>query len=358
MRATVVETSLSGVRVEHLTKAFDGRVVVDHIAFEVGAGELCVLLGPSGCGKSTTLRLIAGLEEPNFGRILIDDADVVAMPPKDRRISMVFQSYALFPHLDVAENIVFGLKVRGVPKAERADRLMRVVALTGLSDYLDRKPSQLSGGQRQRVALARAIVGEQPICLMDEPLSNLDAQLRGEMRLEIRALQQRLGMTMIYVTHDQIEAMTMADRVILMKDGRIEQNGVPADLYERPATMFTARFIGAPAMNLLAPQRIDGHVDEIVVGVRAEHVRLAPPRGTDRDGVVASVEYLGADTVVAVVLADGCSVAARLPGRVGARVGDAVGLAWEDFHEHRFDVASGRRLDQPHPIAPQERVRA
>src|SRR5262249_23646335 len=187
---------------------------------------------------STTLRLIAGLEEPTDGRIEIAGRDVTKVPPSDRRISMVFQSYALFPHLNVAENIVFGLKVRKVARAERDERLKRVADLVNLTPYLERKPGQLSGGQRQRVALARAIVAEQPVCLMDEPLSNLDAQLRHEMRLEIRALQQRLGMTMVYVTHDQIEAMTMADRVILMRDGEIEQIGPPGELYKAPASTF------------------------------------------------------------------------------------------------------------------------
>ena len=354
------ETDLSAIRIDRLTKTYDARPVVDGIDFEVGSGELCVLLGPSGCGKSTTLRLIAGLETPDGGGIFVNDVDVGHLPPKDRRIAMVFQSYALFPHLSVAENIVFGLKVRRVPAAVRAERLARVAELTGLSDLLARKPAQLSGGQRQRVALARAIAGEQPICLMDEPLSNLDAKLRGEMRLEIRALQQRLGMTMIYVTHDQIEAMTMADRVILMNDGRIEQAGSPADLYERPATMFTARFIGAPAMNLLSPRDIGGRA--MVVGVRPEHVRLAAGGDARIAGRVTATEYLGADTVVAVDAGtssaprtgagrdgtgrDGATTLfARLPGRAAVAVGDTVPLAWDAAHEHHFDAATGRRID-------------
>ena len=333
---------MSEIRVEHLSKAFDAKTVVDDISFAVEAGAFCVLLGPSGCGKSTMLRLIAGLEDPTAGRILIEGIDVAPLAPKDRRIAMVFQSYALFPHLDVAENIVFGLRVRGVPKAVRRQRLAQVAGLVGLGDYLDRKPAQLSGGQRQRVALARAIAAEQPICLMDEPLSNLDAQLRGEMRLEIRALQQRLGMTMIYVTHDQTEAMTMADRVILMNCGRIEQNGTPVELYERPASLFVARFIGAPAMNILAAEG-DAHR----LGVRAEHVRLTAPSEGHRTGRVASVEYLGADTVVMVALADGTTVAARLPGRASARPGETVGVAWDVADEHRFDAVTGRRIDVP-----------
>ena len=217
---------MSRIAVEHLVKEFGDHAAVNDVSFSVERGALCVLLGPSGCGKSTTLRLIAGLEEPSSGRIEIEGRDVTHLPSQDRRIAMVFQSYALFPHLSVAQNIVFGLEVRRVPRAERETRMRKVAALTGLAPYLARKPAELSGGQRQRVALARAIISEQPVCLMDEPLSNLDAKLRHEMRVEIRALQQRLGMTMIYVTHDQIEAMTMADRVILMNDGRDRAGGL------------------------------------------------------------------------------------------------------------------------------------
>ncbi len=327
---------LSRIDIERLEKAFGDKRVVDGISFSVPQGELCVLLGPSGCGKSTTIRLIAGLEEASGGRILIDGKDVAGQTPRERRIAMVFQSYALFPHLSVAENIVFGLKVRRTPRAQREEKLRSVAALTGLTDYLDRKPAQLSGGQRQRVALARAIAGEQPICLMDEPLSNLDAKLRGEMRLEIRALQQRLGMTMVYVTHDQVEAMTMADRVILLNDGHIEQQGAPAELYERPASIFTARFIGAPAMNLIPG-------GEVTIGLRAEHIRLGAPLG-DRNGAVASVEYLGPDTVVGVQM-EGGAIHARLPGRAPFAVGDKVSVSWNESDEHRFETATGRRIE-------------
>src|SRR4051812_7353562 len=207
---------MTGVEVEGLTKTWGGAPAVDGVSFSAAPGALVALLGPSGCGKSTTLRLIAGLEDATSGRIAIGSRDVTRLPPAKRGVSMVFQNYALFPHLSVAENIVFGLKVRDVRKAERAERLQRTAALLGLGEFLDRKPSQLSGGQQQRVALGRAIIAETPVCLMDEPLSNLDAQLRGDMRREIRALQQRLRITMLYVTHDQIEAMTMADRVVLM----------------------------------------------------------------------------------------------------------------------------------------------
>jgi sn-glycerol 3-phosphate transport system ATP-binding protein len=337
-------TALSRIDVEHLEKRFDDKGVVRDISFSVPHGTLCVLLGPSGCGKSTTLRLIAGLEDPSGGRILIGGTDVTHLPAKDRRIAMVFQSYALFPHLNVADNILFGLQVRRVDKGEQQRRLQDVAALTGLSDYLARKPGQLSGGQRQRVALARAIVSEQPVCLMDEPLSNLDAKLRNEMRLEIRALQQRLAMTMVYVTHDQIEAMTMADHVILMNDGVIEQAGAPDDLYERPASLFAARFIGAPPMNLFR-DRLPGKV----IGVRAEHLLPAPPGDGPGDVVVASVEYLGADAMLSVRPVQGVAaepVFVRVPGSRRARTGERLSLSWDPAHEHHFDAATGRRLDR------------
>src|SRR5919206_5137225 len=220
--------SVAEVRLEGVTKSWGPEPALNGISFSARAGDLVALLGPSGCGKSTTLRLVAGLETATEGAIRIAGRDVTALPPAKRGISMVFQNYALFPHLSVAENIVFGLKVRDVPRSEREARLKRTAGLLGLERLLDRKPSQLSGGQQQRVALGRAIIAEKPVCLMDEPLSNLDAQLRAEMRREIRALQQKLGMTMVYVTHDQTEAMTMSDQVILMREGRVEQDAPPA----------------------------------------------------------------------------------------------------------------------------------
>ncbi|CAN0573237.1 unnamed protein product, partial [Ectocarpus sp. 12 AP-2014] len=241
----------SRIRLERVTKRWDATTAVDDISFDVTPGQFVILLGPSGCGKSTTLRMIAGLEEASDGRIYIGERDVTRLPPGDRGLSMVFQSYALFPHLSVADNIVFGLRSRKVPKAEQRERLAKVAELVDLTDYLHRKPAQLSGGQRQRVALARSVISEHPICLMDEPLSNLDARLRSDMRREIKALQSRLNMTVIYVTHDQVEAMSMGDRVILMQHGHIVQDGTPDELYNRPASAFAASFIGSPAMNLL-----------------------------------------------------------------------------------------------------------
>src|SRR5215210_2827356 len=299
---------MAGVEVERVTKCWGGPPAVDEVSFSAPTGGLVALLGPSGCGKSTTLRLIAGLEEATSGRISIAGRDVTALPPAKRGVSMVFQSYALFPHLSVAENIVFGLKVRDVPRAERDARLRRAAGVLGLEKLLDRKPSQLSGGQQQRVALGRAIVAETPVCLMDEPLSNLDAQLRVEMRREIRALQRRLGMTMLYVTHDQVEAMTMADHVVLMRDGRVEQQGAPAEIYERPDTIFAARFLGTPPMNVISTALVaeaggaaalkppaGRGIDGSAVGVRPESVRIAAEGVRAR---VAAVEYLGADTLL------------------------------------------------------------
>ncbi len=335
-----------------VTKRFGAEPAVDRMSFAAETGSLVVLLGPSGCGKSTTLRLIAGLDMPDAGTIEIAGRDVTRAPPSRRGVAMVFQSYALFPHLSVAENIVFGLRVRRVARAERDRRLARAASVLGLERLLDRRPSQLSGGQQQRVALGRAIVAETPVCLMDEPLSNLDAQLRGEMRREIRTLQQRLGMTMIYVTHDQVEAMTMADQVILMRGGRIEQNGQPASLYERPATLFTARFVGAPPMNVMPAALLAGHVSlgsgapagraaaTLAVGVRPESVRIAP---AGLPATVVTSEYLGADTQVETRVGEDTLIV-RVPGRYAGSPGDRVHLAWTPDDAHWFDVSSECRI--------------
>jgi sn-glycerol 3-phosphate transport system ATP-binding protein len=321
---------VSSIRLERISKHWAATRAVEEVSFEAAQGTFVVLLGPSGCGKSTTLRLIAGLDTPTSGTIRIGDRDVTALPPAQRGVAMVFQSYALFPHLSVAENIVFGLRVRKVP--DRDAKLKRVATMLGLEPLLARKPSQLSGGQQQRVALGRAIIAEAPVCLMDEPLSNLDAQLRGEMRREIRALQRRLGITMVYVTHDQTEAMTMADQVVLMRAGRIEQAGTPDELYTRPATAFTAGFIGAPPMNLM-------RMNASLVGVRPESMRL-DSRGAAAG--VESVEYLGADSLVA-ARAEFGPVIVRVPGRANVRGGDNVRIAWDKNDEHHFDPQTGGR---------------
>ncbi|GGX88138.1 ABC transporter ATP-binding protein [Litchfieldella qijiaojingensis] len=355
----MIDNNSQRIRLEGVSKTWGNVPAVDQASFEVMRGEFVILLGPSGCGKSTTLRMIAGLERVSSGRIHIGERDVTTLPPGDRGISMVFQSYALFPHLSVADNIVFGLRSRKVPKPERRERLDKVARLVGLETYLDRKPAQLSGGQRQRVALARAIISEHPICLMDEPLSNLDARLRGEMRREIKALQKRLGMTVIYVTHDQVEAMSMGDRVILMQDGRLVQDGTPGDLYNRPATAFAASFIGSPAMNLvpLVDSRdgaiIDGELRCAIapheaagcqLGIRPEdiHVQSATAPGVPAE--VLDEEYLGADTIVRLRVG-AQELRARLPGVTSLGSQTACRLQWIPAAAHFFATEDGRRVD-------------
>jgi sn-glycerol 3-phosphate transport system ATP-binding protein len=342
---------MADVRLTGITKAWGTTAAVDDISFSAPAGHLVALLGPSGCGKSTTLRLIAGLDTADTGTIRIADRDVTALPPAKRGVSMVFQNYALFPHLSVAENILFGLKVRDVPRAERDARLNRAAGILGLDSLLERKPSQLSGGQQQRVALGRAIVAETRVCLMDEPLSNLDAQLRVEMRREIRALQRRLGMTMLYVTHDQVEAMTMADQVVLMRNGRIEQDAAPAALYEKPATIFAARFVGTPPMNVIPAALVPEHLaptppgrarDTLAIGIRPETAQLAT------DGLPASVvavEYLGADTLLDARIGEQPFIV-RISGRTNASIGDRIAIHWQPPTVHWFDQSSQRRIDQ------------
>ena len=348
---------MSSILLDRVSKSWGPAAALSEVSLTADEGRLLVLLGPSGCGKSTALRLIAGLEEPSAGRILIGGQDVTHQSPSQRAISMVFQSYALFPHLDVRENIVFGLKVRNVPAAERAQRLDRVADLVGLGGLLERKPSQLSGGQRQRVALARAIISENPICLMDEPLSNLDAKLRHDMRLEIKALQRRLGITLIYVTHDQIEAMSMADKVVLLREGRVEQEGTPAELYDRPATVFAAGFIGTPPMNIIELAALNADLRasppfarfaaQRSIGIRPESISLG------HDGVPAtltSIDYLGADTIVTAGIG-GTDVAVRVPGRVQAAPGERLRLSWDERDIHVFD-RDGRRIDSGTAAAP------
>jgi sn-glycerol 3-phosphate transport system ATP-binding protein len=337
---------LAAIELHDVSKDWGPTRVLNSISFNVDSGKLVVLLGPSGCGKSTTLRLIAGLDQVSTGRIDIAGRDVTELPPSKRSVAMVFQSYALFPHMTVRDNILFGLQVRKVPPAEREGRLKRATDVLGIGQLLERKPSQLSGGQQQRVALGRAIVAQTPVCLMDEPLSNLDAQLRGEMRREIRSLQQRLGMTMVYVTHDQVEAMTMADQVVLMNAGNIEQLGPPDELYARPRTVFAARFIGTPPMNVLQPANFGpaiappaGNMDAML-GVRPEHVRV-DPAGIAAE--VAAVEYLGADSLIDARLGEQ-NLLAKVTGKISAKPGDRLGLAWDQKDCHWFDAKSGERL--------------
>ncbi|VVE69213.1 ABC transporter ATP-binding protein [Pandoraea anapnoica] len=352
---------MSSLVIESVSKQWGDTHALQDVSFSADAGSLVVLLGPSGCGKSTLLRMIAGLDTPTSGRILLGGDDVTALPPARRKLSMVFQSYALFPHLSVRENLLFGLRVRREPTRDYPQRLARVASLLGLEPYLDRKPSQLSGGQQQRVALGRAVIAETSVCLMDEPLSNLDAQLRQEMRREIRALQQQLGMTLIYVTHDQTEAMSMADQVVLLRHGRIEQHGAPHTLYATPSTRFAASFIGTPPMHLLKLVRHGdalvpagqtgpalapaGSRDAALLGLRPEHVRAVAPTAVGAVlATVSAVEYLGADTLVACVLGDAGEIATRVPGHRPFLPGDAIGLQWDAADQHLFDATSGERV--------------
>jgi len=346
---------MSTIILKDVCKSWGTAQALTNINFKCENGKLLVLLGPSGCGKSTTLRLIAGLETPTSGIIEIGGRDVSNLPPVKRNISMVFQNYALFPHLNVAENIIFGLKARKVPKKEQKKRLEDAAALLGLSDLLDRKPAQLSGGQRQRVALGRSIVAQVSVCLMDEPLSNLDAKLRQEMRQEIRSLQQRLKMTMIYVTHDQVEAMTIADRIILIKDGVIEQHGTPEELYNRPATAFTGSFIGNPPMNILTPDAPgmaacssllsrEQATTPYLMGIRPENIEISGDSGIKAS--VEAIEYLGADTLIVCRSAEQV-ITLTVKGKADVSTGDHLRLSWKPEHIHLFDAKDGRRMDNP-----------
>lgn len=327
-------------------KNFGDTTALDGISLDLPAGKFSVLLGPSGCGKSTLLRIIAGLEIPSTGQIKLGPNRIDELPPKARDVSMVFQSYALFPHLSVGENILFGLSVRRTPRAEQVKRLHAVASMMGLDKLLARKPAQLSGGQQQRVALARAVISERPVCLMDEPLSNLDAKLRAEMRSEIRALQQRLGLTMVYVTHDQVEAMTMADQIVVMNAGRIEQVATPRTLYSQPESTFVAGFIGTPPMNLLprnALPDISAPLGTATIGIRPEDMALTGS-GHRLRARVLGVEYLGADQIVSLALND-ARVSLRLNGHM-TEFDDVQTLTLPLQALHFFDAA-GQRLATP-----------
>ncbi len=350
---------MSGIEVRELTKCFGQGAVVDKVSFGVDQGEFLVILGPSGCGKSTILRMIAGLEEPDNGQIRMNGENVCGVDPSKRGISMVFQSYAQFPHLSVAENIVFGLKVRKRARAERKQRLEQVADMVGLSGVLDKKPAQLSGGQRQRVALARAVIAKHPVCLMDEPLSNLDAKLRHEMRVEIRSLQRRLRLSVVYVTHDQTEAMSMADKVLVLNNGRVEQLGKPEEVYRDPATSFVAKFIGAPPMNFIpfaALNSADSSIRELIpvkaengyrLGVRPENLRLMQS-GHGLPVKVSSTDYHGADTMVGVFPAawgtdEIGEIMVRVPGRMDLSPGESRMLTWGAEDILLFDTAGNRQ---------------
>lgn len=358
---------MASVKFQKASRLYPGtsKPAVDSIDLEIADGEFLVLVGPSGCGKSTTLRMLAGLEEVNGGQILIGDKDVTNIPPKDRDIAMVFQNYALYPHMTVAENMGFALKIAGVAKEERAARVLDAAKLLDLEPYLDRKPKALSGGQRQRVAMGRAIVRKPQVFLMDEPLSNLDAKLRVQTRTQIASLQRRLGVTTVYVTHDQVEAMTMGDRVAVLKDGVLQQVATPRELYETPKNVFVAGFIGSPAMNLLDLPIVDGGVqfgntvvkidNEVLSKTKAKLVTLGVrPENlvvSNKDGIsveVEVVEELGSDGFLyASATVDGLKteLVSRVDGRNHPNKGETVFLHPEGGIMHIFDVETGQRLN-------------
>jgi multiple sugar transport system ATP-binding protein len=332
---------MGAIRLEAVTKRFDATTVIPGLDLDIDDGAFVVFVGPSGCGKSTLLRLIAGLEQVSSGRILIDGEDATTVPPAKRELAMVFQSYALYPHLTVFDNMAFPLKMAGVDRATRRQKVAAAATTLNLGDYLDRRPGQLSGGQRQRVAIGRAIVREPRAFLFDEPLSNLDAALRSAMRLELSELHQKLATTMIYVTHDQIEAMTMADEIVVLNGGRIEQVGTPLELYRTPANLFVAGFIGSPTMNLVGGPAAERYGAR-TIGVRPEHLRLSR-EGGDWQGAVAVAEHLGSDTFLHVEVEGIGKVTVRTGGDVPVHHGDRVHLTPIADHVHRFD-AEGRAL--------------
>ena len=346
---------MATLRLEGLRKSFGAIHILQGIDLALADGEMLVIVGASGCGKSTLLRLVAGLETASAGRILLDDRDVTALDPAARDIAMVFQNYALYPHMTVAQNMAYGLRIRGLPKAAIAARVQQTADLLGLGALLARRPRQLSGGQRQRVAMGRAIVREPKLFLFDEPLSNLDASLRVQMRAEIRRLQRRLGTTSLYVTHDQVEAMTLGDRLLVLHGGVPVQFAAPMEVFARPATTYVAGFIGAPAMNFL-PATLDGAMarlgsghalelphaypgaDKVTLGIRPEHVAIDP---AGLRLAVDLVEPLGSETLVHGHLDDGTPLLVRQSGAL--EVGEALQVSFPAAAMHVFDAATGER---------------
>ncbi len=350
---------MASVTIRDVRKAFGSVEIIHGVNIDIEDGEFVILVGPSGCGKSTLLRMIAGLENISGGDIAIGNRIVNNLPPKERDIAMVFQNYALYPHMSVAENMAFSMKLRGAPQAEITERVDKAAKILGLAPLLDRFPRQLSGGQRQRVAMGRAIVRDPQVFLFDEPLSNLDAKLRVQMRTEIKELHQRLKTTTVYVTHDQIEAMTMADKIVVMHDGIVEQIGAPLDLYDRPDNLFVAGFIGSPAMNFIkgrigaggfvadggftmpmrhAPAASEGK--PVVYGLRPEHIRI-DPAGVPAEVVV--IEPTGSETQV-VLRAGGQEIVAVFRERMSAKPGETIPIAPMPEVAHLFDAENGRRL--------------
>ncbi|WP_289069514.1 sn-glycerol-3-phosphate ABC transporter ATP-binding protein UgpC [uncultured Aliiroseovarius sp.] len=349
---------MANLSLKSLVKRYGKTEVLHGIDLDIADGEFVVLVGPSGCGKSTTLRMIAGLEEVTDGVVEIGGKVVNNLEPKDRDIAMVFQNYAIYPHMSVRKNIGFGLRSSSMPKADKEARIDEVAALLGMTEYLGRKPAALSGGQRQRVAIGRAMVRDPSVFLFDEPLSNLDAQLRTQMRLEIKKLHKRVGSTIVFVTHDQVEAMTMADRIVIMKDGYIQQVGSPADVYHSPANTFVAQFIGAPSMNLLpgharagrltlesgaelsVPDTVNG---DVIIGVRPEDLCPTPLDRANLSGNIDVTEPLGSGTLLYVDIG-GTEVIATGPGRDAPEAGDRIGLGYDAEAIHLFDAASGEAI--------------
>ncbi|RJT41302.1 sn-glycerol-3-phosphate ABC transporter ATP-binding protein UgpC [Mesorhizobium waimense] len=377
---------MATLSIDKITKAFGHTTVIPELSLTIEDGEFCVLVGPSGCGKSTLLRIIAGLEPISSGRILVDGVDMSGAEPPERGVAMVFQSYALYPHMDVDRNIGFGLKIARTPAAEIVERVGRAAEKLRLGSYLKRKPRELSGGQRQRVAIGRAMTRKPKLFLLDEPLSNLDAALRVGMRVEIARLKVELASTMVYVTHDQVEAMTLADRIVVMNSGRIEQVGTPLDLYHRPANLFVAGFIGSPAMNFLNGKvvasrgmvttvalsmgptldiAVERHIepgDSVTLGIRPEHIALAGEGQANAHVVQASmVELLGSDTFIHANEGEESLVIRDSHGRI-ARAGDRVAISLPARVCHLFNSNGDRISDataahaEPVPLSPEERV--
>src|SRR5580698_1030099 len=323
------------ITLEGVRKSFGAHPVLHGADLEIEDGSFVVFVGPSGCGKTTLLRLIAGLEDVTGGRILIDGTNVVGVPAAKRGLSMVFQSYALYPHMSVRGNIGFGLKMAGTPREEMTRKVEAAAATLNLTPYLDRKPRELSGGQRQRVAIGRAIVRQPKAFLFDEPLSNLDAALRVQMRLEVTKLQKQLGTTAVYVTHDQVEAMTMADKIVVLNAGQIEQYGSPLELYEHPANLFVAGFIGSPKMNFVSGDVARQH-SAATIGVRPEHLRIDSQK-QGWPGTVSVAEHLGSDTFLYVDAGKLGMLTCRYIGELDLKAGDRVWLAPDPARLHRFD---------------------
>jgi multiple sugar transport system ATP-binding protein len=363
---------------DRVYKLFGSVVAVDDLCLDIRDGEFLVLVGPSGCGKTTSLRMLAGFERPTYGTVSIAGKAQNRVPPQQRDLAMVFQSYALYPHMTVYKNLAFGMKVRRERRSAIRPQVQEVAALLGIEDLLERRPSELSGGQRQRVALGRALLRQPRAFLMDEPLSNLDAALRVQMRVELKRLHERFGITTVYVTHDQVEAMTMGDRIAIMSGGRLQQADTPEEIYERPANLFVAGFVGSPTMNLLPAEvtsngghpalgflqttaTLEGELaaavgglasKNVMLGIRPEDLRLASDApasySTRLQGIVDVVEPMGSETYVVLTIA-GQTLTARFPPRIRASSGDAVEVALTPAHMHVFDAEGGRNVRSAAP---------